>query len=294
MTRRSSNQRVCDAAGHGLEGPTILFRADPTIMTDTTTQASGPLSGNVLFYTQPEPISFEAHGKLGVTPADKPYAFVAQTNIVPLTVTEFAAAALSYPIIFIGDNKQPVVAMGLRPNDNLFIDNGDFRSDSYIPAYVRRYPFVFANDDTQNRMILCIDRAASFVGENAEIPLFDSDQPSAYVQNAMAFCTNFEEERLRTESFVKLLTDLDMFETREANFTPRNADGSAGPVQKLAEYYAVSEDKLKALPAEKLAELRDNGALGQIYAHLVSLLGWDRLIAMALTRAATAPVAANA
>ena len=110
----------------------------------------------------------------------------------------------------------------------------------------------------------------------------------------MEFCNNFEQERLRTESFVKLLTDLDLFETREANFTPRNADGSAGPVQKLAEYYAVSEDKLKALSVEKLAELRDNGALGQIYAHLVSLLGWDRLIAMAFARAAATPVAANA
>lgn len=66
-------------------------------MTDTTSQASGALSGNVLFYTQPEPISFEAHGKLGVTPADKPYAFVAQTHIVPLTVTEFAPAAARRP-----------------------------------------------------------------------------------------------------------------------------------------------------------------------------------------------------
>ena len=230
-----------------------------------------------------------------MTPADKPYAFVAQTNIVPLTVTEFAPAALSYPIIFVGDLKQPVVAMGLRQNDNLFIDNGDFRADAYIPAYVRRYPFVFANDDTQNRMILCIDRGAAFVSENAEIPLFEGEQPSAYVNNAMEFCNNFEQERLRTESFVKLLTDLDLFETREANFTPRNADGTPGEVQKLAEYFAVSEDKLKALPAEKLVELRDNGALGQIYAHLVSLLGWDRLIAMAFARAAAeTPVAANA
>ena len=263
-------------------------------MTDTTSQASG-LSGNVLFYTQPEPISIEAHGKLGVTPADNPYAFVAQTNIVPLTVTEFAPAALSYPIIFVGELKQPVVAMGLRQSDNLFIDNGQFRPDAYIPAYVRRYPFVFANDDTQNRMILCIDRGAAFVGEGGEIPLFENGQPSAYVNNAMEFCNNFEQERLRTESFVKLLIDLDLFETREANFTPRNPDGSAGQVQKLAEYFAVSEDKLKALPIEKLAELRDNGALGQIYAHLVSLLGWDRLIAMAFARAAAeTPVAANA
>lgn len=263
-------------------------------MTDTTTQASGPLSGNVLFYSQPEPLSADVHGKLGVTPADKPYAFVSQTNIVPLTVTEFAPAALSFPIIFVGDLKQPVVAMGLRQDENLFVNNGDFRPESYIPAYIRRYPFVFANDDQQNRMILCIDRAASFIGENAEIPLFENGEPSAYVNNAMEFCNNFEQERLRTESFVKLLTDLDLFETREATFTPRNADGSAGPVQKLAEYYAVSEDKLKALPVEKLAELRDNGALGQIYAHLVSLLGWDRLIAMAFNRAAATPTAANA
>ena len=31
---------------------------------------------------------------------------------------------------------------------------------------------------------------------------------------------------------------------------------------------------------EKLAELRDNGALQQIYAHIISLFGWDRLVAL--------------
>jgi hypothetical protein len=110
----------------------------------------------------------------------------------------------------------------------------------------------------------------------------------------MEFCNNFEQERQRTEGFVKLLTDLDLFDVREAVFTPRNERGEPGEPQKLADYFAVSEDKLKALPAEKLAELRDNGALGQIYAHLVSLLGWDRLIAMAFQRASEMPTAANA
>ena len=143
-------------------------------------------------------------------------------------------------------------------------------------------------------MILCIDRGAPFITEGGETPLFDGDQPSAYVQQAMEFCNNFEQERLRTESFVTLLKDMDLFETRESVFTPRNPDGSAGPQQKIAEYFAISEDKLKALPAEKFAELRDNGALGQIYAHLVSLLGWDRLIAMAFAKAAAQPAAANA
>lgn len=263
-------------------------------MTDTTAETAG-LSGNVLFYGQPEPLSVEAHGKLGVDPVDKPYAFTSVTNLIPLTVTEFAPAALSYPVIFVGDAKQPVAVLGLRQGENLYVSaEGDFRPEAYIPAYVRRYPFVFANDDVQKRLILCVDRAAPFIKEGGSTPLFVDGQPSPYTQQAMEFCNNFEQERQRTDAFVALLTELDLFETKEAVFTPRNPDGTAAAPQKLAEYFAVSEDKLKSLSNEKLAELRDNGALGQIYAHLVSLLGWDRLIAMAFQKAATQPAAANA
>lgn len=264
-------------------------------MTDTNANAN-PLSGNVLFYGKPEPLSVEAHSTLGVDPVIQPYAFVAGSHIVPLTVTEFAPAALSYPVIFVGESKQPVAVMGLRPGENLYVSaEGEFRPEAYIPAYVRRYPFVFANDEVQKRLILCVDREAPFLKEGGATPLFVDGKPSPYVEQAMEFCNNFEQERQRTEAFVKLLTDLDLLETREANFSPRNPDGTAAPAQKIAEYFAVSEEKLKALPAEKLAELRDNGALGQIYAHLVSVLGWDRLIAMAFQRiAAGQPAAGNA
>ena len=261
-------------------------------MTDTTSTAG--LSGNVLFYGKPEPLSVEAHGTLGVDPVDKPYGFVAQTNLVPLTVTEFAPAALSYPVIFIGDARMPVAVMALRGGENLFVsDAGEFRAESYIPAYVRRYPFVFANDEVEKRLILCVDRDAPFIRDGGTTPLFVDGKPSTYVEQAMEFCNNFELERQRTDAFVKLLNELDLLDTREAIFTPRNPDGTSAAPQKIAEYYAVSEDKLKALPAEKLAERRDNGALGQIYAHLVSLLGWDRLIAMAFQRAAAAQPAAG-
>jgi len=268
-------------------------------MTDTTMQTgqmSGQLAGTVLFYGKPEPLSAENHGTLGIEPSATPYAFVRKSHVVPVTVTEFAPAALSYPVIFIGEQRQPVAVMGLRPDQNLFVgEDGLFRAEAYIPAYVRRYPFVFANDETQQRLILCIDRDASFIKEGGAQPLFVEGQPSPFTQQAMEFCNGFEQERLRTESFVSLLKELDLLEVREASFTPRDATGApSGAVQKIAEYYAVSEDKLRALPAEKLVELRDNGALGQIYAHLTSLLGWDRLIAMTFAQAAAAPTAANA
>src|SRR5690606_20389549 len=134
-------------------------------MTDTTANAS-PLSGNVLFYGKPEPLSVEAHGGLGADAVEQPYAFAAGTNIVPLTVTEFAPAALTYPVIFVGEARQPVAVMGLRQGENLFIDEaGAFRPEAYIPAYVRRYPFVFANDEVQKRLVLCVDRDAAFIKE---------------------------------------------------------------------------------------------------------------------------------
>jgi hypothetical protein len=264
-------------------------------MEKTQTPAGGQLTGAVLFYGRPEPLNPEAHGALGVNRTDAPFAFVGQSHVVPLTVTEFAPASLSYPVVFVGENKTPLAVMGLNAEQNLYVTpEGAFRPDAYVPAYVRRYPFVFANDDAQKRMILCIDRAAPFVGEKADVPFFEDGKPSAYTEQAMKFCNDFEVERQRTDQFVKLLTELDLFDVREAVFHPRNEDGSPGEPQKLADYYAVSEDKLKALPAEKLAELRDNGALGQIYAHIVSLLGWDRLIALAFQRAAETPTAGEA
>ena len=254
-------------------------------------EAGAGLSGNVLFYKQPEPLNLQTHGALGVNRVDKPYRFVAQSNLVPLTVTEFIAASLSYPIIFLGDAKVPLAAMGLRQEENLFVSaDGDFRVDAYIPSFIRRYPFVFANDEQSQRLVLCVDRAAHFVSEKADVPFFEGDQPSTYTQTAMQFCTDFETERQRTEQFVQLLQSLDLFEVREATYRPTNPDGSPGDPVKLADYFAISNDRLNALPAEKLVELRDNGALPQIYAHLISLLSWDKLIALAIERASKLPV----
>jgi hypothetical protein len=266
-------------------------------MTTTTAQPpANPISGNVLFYKQPEPLSPELHGKLGVVQSDHPFRFAKVGHAVPLTVGEFPLFAVTGPIIFVGDEKTPLAVMGLNAGDNMFVtDEGLFEPGVYIPAYVRRYPFVFAQDDAAQQMVLCIDRQADFIVEGGDMPFFEKDgKASEYTQRCMDFCNNFEQERQRTMAFVQVLKDLDLFETKIANYTPVNPDGTPGEPQKIAEYFGVSEEKLNKLPVEKLTEIRDNGALGQIYAHLISLIGWDRLCAIALARANTAPAAANA
>ncbi|MDB5431535.1 MAG: peptidase [Caulobacter sp.] len=257
-------------------------------------QANG-LTGSVLFYSQPEPLNKELHGKLGLVRNAHPYKFAAEGHVVPVTVTEFGPAALSYPIIFAGDLKQPLVVTGLNAGQSMFVSpEGSYDVGAYIPAYVRRYPFVLAADEPNGRMIVCIDRSSNLLAEGGDVPLFDeAGEPTEYTKNAITFCDDFENERRRTEAFVNLITELDLFETKEAFFTPMNPDGTAGEPQRIAEYFAVSEEKLKTLSPEKMAELRDNGALQQIYAHLLSLAGWERLIALAIAQQAQGPGAAN-
>ena len=265
-------------------------------MTDTPPQGAMQLQGNPILYTKPEPLNPQAHQGLGVRRIDRPFGFAATASVIPVVVTEFPQVALSCPIIFAGDKYQPLAVMGLNPGQNLFIgDNGLFQAGMYIPAYVRRYPFVLAADEKRENMVVCIDRAAPMVGDLPDLALFDSaGQPTDYTKGCIEFCNNFEIEVRRTESFVNLLRENDLFETRQATYTPPNPGGTPGAPQTVAEFYAVSETKLKALPEAKLNEFIQNGAISQIYAHLTSLNGWDRLISLTMTRPpATRPANLN-
>ncbi len=262
------------------------------------------LTGQVLLYDKPELLSKDAHAKLGVDIAPTRFTFAAKTHVVPLTVPEFGPASLSFPIIFAGDQFYPMAVFGLREGENLFADETTgFEFDAYVPCYVRRYPFVLASTDAASangqgdQMLVGIDRGYPYLREGGEFQLFEENgEPSQYTKNCIQFCNDFETQNRMTQSFVQLLRDNDLLEPRTVEYQPRNPDGSAvGGPQKVAEFTAVSEAKLNALPAEKLVELRGNGALAQIYAHLNSLFNWERLIVKQMARTqAQQPQAANA
>ncbi len=255
---------------------------------EQTQAAIGPVSGNLLFYSTPEPLSTDVHSGLGVQRMEKPFGFAKEAHVVPLTVAEFTFASISYPIIFAGPERLPLAVMGINQGENLFVnEDGSFVPGGYVPAYIRRYPFVLASDEAQQRMVVCIERNATIFTDKkkADLPLFEKNgEPSEYTQNAIKFCEDFEGERRRTDSFIKLMIEMDLFEQRESIFNMPKDDGTFEPV-KLAEYYAVSEEKLNALSAEKFVQLRDNGALEKVYNHITSLIGWDRLVALASDRA---------
>lgn len=265
-------------------------------MENTPTSQQAELTGNVLFYKNPQPLNPEQHAGLGVKQIEQPFGFLRDAHAVPVTVTEFGMAAASYPIIFVGQEFTPVAVMGVRQGENLFVtERGQIDPDFYAPAFVRRYPFVFANDNQGDRLLLCIDRDAPMVTNQPEVPLFENGQPSAFTQNAIEFCQEFERQRRSTSDFSAIIKRMGLFEEKTVNFQPRDAQGNpAGDQQKIADYWAIDENKLNELSEEQFKELRANGALGAIYAHMISLLNWQRVIARAVRQQQTAPQPAPA
>ncbi|MDJ0922803.1 MAG: SapC family protein [Henriciella sp.] len=254
------------------------------------------LTGNVLFYKNPQPLSAEQHGGLGVKQIPQPFGFLRESHAIPVTVTEFGMVSSCYPIIFVGEEMTPVAVMGIRQNQNLFVtDDGKTEPDYYVPAFIRRYPFVFANDNASDRLLLCVDRDAEMVTNQPEVPFFQDGQPTEFTQNAIEFCKEFERQRRATQEFTQIVKGMGLFEQKSVAFQPRDQQGNeAGPQQKIADYWAVDEEKLNGLSDEQFMELRNNGAIGAIYAHMISLLNWSRVIQRAVANPTNAAPAGAA
>ena len=113
---------------------------------------------------------------------------------------------------------------------------------------------------------------------------FDGDDTSAFTKEAFQFLQNFERDRQATERMIGVFKELDLFEQKEMNFQGQNADGSPAEQQRIADYYAITEDRLKGLSAEKLKEFTDNGYLAVAHSHMISLGNWQRLVNKTLRR----------
>ncbi len=244
------------------------------------------ISGNMLFYKQPELLNVKEHGNLGITPlTEQPFAFLRETQIVPVTVAEFVLAALNYPIIFAGEEKTPAVVMGIKQDTNSFVlDDGKMAEGVYIPAYVRRYPFASAkNDQDPNNLMVCIDRSSPMITENATSPFFNGTELTEATAQAVEFVKAYDAEAMGTANFVRAMNELDLFAKEEIQVVAPDTEGKLVE-QKMGEYVGLSEEKLMKLPEDKIMALRDNGGLAAFYAHRLSQANWQRMLNMEMAR----------
>lgn len=224
-------------------------------------------------------------------PADGtlPAAFRAQM-VIPLSYGEMSLACHDYPLVFVsGDQGKTVAAMavvGLQQRENLYVTpEGTWDRTSYVPAYVRRYPFcmtrVNVDGKEQEQRIVCVEKAAlRDSGDSGQALHDDKGEPLPTWEPVRKFLFEFESDLARTEAMCRMLVELNLLEPFTMQAKPDQGDGFS-----LTGMYRVIEAKLPQLPADKLKELVQNGVLPRIYAHLMSMSNFAKLIGRRASRA---------
>ncbi|QJB69411.1 SapC family protein [Parasphingorhabdus halotolerans] len=223
-----------------------------------------------MFYKDLVPLNSNDHKKWKVKGFDNA-AFMQSQHAIPITIDEFASAGRNYPIVFsTGENTVPLILMGLNEGVNTFMDDdGKFNQPAYVPAYVRRYPFLLAKlRPDADELSLCFDPTTEALGEYKEgDPLFDKDQPTDTTKGILEFCEQFEQAGQRTGQFMEELNKMDLLMEGEVSIQQTG-------VEKPYVYRGfkmVNEEKLRDLRGDELRKINQNGILPLIYSHLFSL-----------------------
>jgi hypothetical protein len=221
-----------------------------------------------VLYRRIEPLNRELHRGLRLKALEQPLAFVRDVHVLPALAEEFPKAATFFAILFARqqDGVTPVFALALKPGANRYV-SADGRWDAgYLPAYLRRYPFILAEVEGRDPL-LCFDVAFPGFNEAEGQPLFDeTGEPSSMLREAMTFAGQFRESARRTGALVGTLQRLELLRPVTLDVQPVHGDKT-----RLEGVMVVDEAKLRDLPdAEALALFR-SGELAAIHAHLMSL-----------------------
>lgn len=234
----------------------------------------------LLFYDHPIALNSQTHRNLKIKPSDEGLKFSAKTNSVLLAGIEFPEACKHFPIVFAkvaGEQVLPIALLGFRDVENLFVDAGGRWKGEYVPAYIRRYPFVLAKGGAGQELTVCIDESYPGFGADEGQPLFSAKGESTdYLKGVLAFLQDYQTQIERTEIFLKTLREFELLTDVAANITLPGGERYA-----LAGLMMVDERKLQALPEERVLRLFRSGELAWIYSHLFSMGNFNRLISKA-------------
>ncbi len=241
----------------------------------------------LLFYDQPVALNSKTHLNLRIKPTDDGLRFSSKTNSVLLAGIEFPEACKHFPIVFAKTaSKQvlPMALLGFRDQENLFVDAGGRWQGEYVPAYIRRYPFVLAKGEAGQELTVCIDESYPGFGADEGQALFNAKgEPTDHLKGILAFLKDYQAQIERTGIFLQTLREFDLLTDLAAK-----VDLPGGESYSMTGLMMVDESKLQALPDAQLLRLFRSGELAWVYSHLLSLGNFGRLLGKAAPAVATA------
>lgn len=201
-------------------------------------------------------------------------AFAKKNHFTFLTSQEFFSASRSQPILFTQNDKNEwgaIALLGLKEGENLFIDTHDhWKVGEYIPAFLRRYPFIFIHNE--DKLILAYDSDCEALSCDKGEPLFDQEgNKTAITEAIMNFMQEYQNSAIQTQAWLSELFSYNLLEESHVEVTVDNEDFSFGG------FYRINEEKLNQLEQTIIQRLIESGAYKLVIAHLISLGNFDKL-----------------
>lgn len=234
----------------------------------------------MLFYNTVVPLARDQHRKLKFKPFTS-VKFAAEANLIPVAGQEFINVALNYPILFVQESFPngekhfvPLALTGITQNKNDFVNaDGQWASGTYLPAFVRRYPYVLGVQNaeqtkpTEEGYAVCADLECSNFNEKEGYELFnDKGEPSEYLEGQIGFLNMFNAELIRTKDFCSEIEKLGVFEEQ-----PLSIQAPEGQTVSLQNFWIINPEKFANISAKELEKLNKDGTLGWVFFHLASL-----------------------
>lgn len=219
----------------------------------------------LLFYERARPISKQAHRDARVA-AKRDFNFAAEASAAPIVVAEFAAVAREFPIVFmnVGGAVAPAVMLGLRDHESLMVNPDGSWAARYVPAFIRRYPFVVSRVADSEEFVVCVDEAA--LGDKGERLFDDRGDQTEFLKKQMEFLSDYQRQSALTLRFCARLKELDLLTPMSARFSDASgAEGTTGG------FSAVSREKLSSLSDADALAFFGSGWLELVDLHLHSL-----------------------
>ena len=228
-----------------------------------------------LFYKTPRVLTPAAHGNRSLRVSND-FRFAADTNAIPLVAEEIPLAARHYPVVFSDEaTPHPVAILGLRHQKNMFVDSeGRWRAGTYVPAYVRRYPFIFVENDSRTELTLCVDEAADVLVEGQENPLFDAgSEATAFTRGVLGFCRDYHAQHQLAAELGRTLAGADLLIEHRADVSLND-----GQRMSLSGFKVIDSTRFDQLPDETFLAWRHKGWLPLVYSHFFSIGAWSTLV----------------
>ena len=234
-----------------------------------------------LLYKRLEPLSRERHADLRLRRPDD-FTFARKAGVAPLTLTEFAAAAQYYPIVFLqgpgGKLPMPVAIMGSRPEENLYVDAaGRWRSGYYVPAYLRRFPFITGDGAKPGQAVVFVDVDSDKLSPSDGRALFAKGEATEFTKGAVELCQRYHQAAALTERFCAAIDAAGVLTDRRIE-----AKDQTGAKLAWRGIKAVDQEKLTKVDGKEFLAWRDRNWLAPIYLHQFSMGHFGEIAATTL------------